>query len=324
MQLSRRRLLGAGIVGAGAALLAPERSLRAIASGLDRPDGLWSVAADERTGDLIGLFGSDGVAHVHRLLVDADGVVHPGRRLPVPSSDVTPLALGSVPRGPVLLGARLTAVEMPAPAAADPGLETAVRALLLAEPGHPLQGSTTTERLRSVSIDLGSGVISDGDRRPGLRTGAIGRWSLRQHGVDDDADHLSMVSVGDGRSESVVLDGLGLAGLAQVAGTERSAVVSVRDGDGFVRVHRLGSSRALPPLADTPATAVTGAGTHVVSTSLDPAGRVVLSRSDGGRWTAFRTVAGSEGTDRVLAVAGAEVFVASGATGARVVASGGG
>ena len=302
-RVSRRSLLAAGIAGAGAALLAPGQSLLAIAGGADRPAGLWSVVRDPANGRLVALSGSADGATVHALDIGPAGRLAVGARLWDPLPGLVPLALGATPGGVVVIAtAIVTEAEEALAAAADEVLV----AELLAEPGSPLAApATPTERLRSVAVALRTGAVAE-HPGPGLVSALAGRWVVRQHGPDDEADHLPSVSAARGGVEDLVLDGLGMAGAARLGGPWDAPVLAVADGADQVRIQRLGAGEELAPLEDSPLVAVTGTDTDVFATVPAPSGELVLHRAVGDRWVPE----GPLGPARsVLAVSGASELV---------------
>jgi hypothetical protein len=305
-RVSRRRLLAAGIAGMGTALVAPGRSLLAIAGGADRPAGPWSVVAEPGTGRLAALVGRDGGPAVHALDVGSGGRLTLGARLWDPVPGLVPIALGATPSGVVVIA---TGAVTETVATTTTELDALLTEELLAEPGSPLSApATATERIRSVAVAVPTGMVAE-HPGPGLVSAMAGRWVVRQHGPDDEADHLPSVSVARDRAETVVFDDLGLAGAARLGGPVDAPVLSVADGLGVVHVHRLGSDRPLPQLEDAPLVAVTAAGGSVVATGLDPSGHLVLRRAGGDRWADEQRIDAPPGVREVLPVAGASAFV---------------
>ena len=319
--VSRRRLLGAGVVGAGALLVAPRRSLVAVAQGLDRPVGLWSVVTDPRSGALVGLLDAGQGPEVRRLEVDDRGSVRVGPRL-LDTVDLEPIAVGADGH-PVVLGSRAAP-----PAASRPpdSTDASVRALLDAEPFGPalgIDGPVSPLGPRAATIlDLATG----GQRAVpthGLVSAASGAWTIHQHGPDDEADHLPMLTVALGGDRRVLFDDLGLAGVAQLSGPPAAPVVAVADGTGGVRVRRLpGGPDAT--LADDLSVAVTATDHDVFATRRGPDGSLVIDRLDGAGWRAHRVIADTEVATAVVAVGRASAFVVTGPTMARLVSVGGG
>ena len=321
--VSRRRLLGAGVVGAGALLVAPRRSLMAVAQGLDRPVGLWSVATDPGSGALVGLLDAGQGPEVRRLEVDDGWSLRVGLRL-VDAAGLEPIAVGA-DRHAVVLGSR------PAPPAAAPRPapdtpDASVRALLDAEPFGParwIDGSISPLGPRAATIvDVATGRQRAVPIR-GLASAASGAWTVHQHGPDDEADHLPMLTVALGGDRQVLFDDLGLAGVAQLSGPPAAPVLAVADGTGGVRVRRLpgGPDTAL---ADDPSVAVTATDHDVFATRRGPDGGLVIDRLDGAGWRADRVIADTEVATAVVAVGGASAFVVTGPTMARLVSVGGG
>ncbi len=320
--MSRRRLLRAGVIGAGALTVAPQLALRAIASGLDSADGMRSVVRSG-TGELLGLVGTPTGTEVRQLVVGDDGAVRLGSRVlrseaRGPSGSQS-IALGLTSnREPIVLGVRLVEV---APSSLDAGrdlLERLVDPLLAAEPAAPYGlAPNNPVRLVADAIDFAGRALAP-LAGPGLTTATSGTWGVRQHGPDDEADHLSMLTVS--RADEVVLriDDLADAGVARLGGPIDAPVLSVADGSGALAVHPLDGSTA-PVLVDSPATTLTRSRGAVVATFTDADGNLVLSRLDQGAWRFVTAVAGTAGTTGVLAVGGSSEVVATGPAGARLL-----
>ena len=308
-------------MGAGALLVAPRRSLVAVAQGLDRPIGLWSVATDPGSGGLVGLLDAGQGPQVRRLEVGEGGSVRVGLRLV--DVDVEPLAVGAAGH-PVLLGIRAAPPATP-PRPASDAAAPAVRALLAAEPFGPALGIVPVSPLGARTptvVDLATGTPLAAPAH-GLVSAMSGGWAVFQHGPDDEADHLPVLSVAFGSDRRVVFEDLDLAGVAQLSGPPAAPVLTVADGTGAVRVCRLPAGPdAL--VADDPSVAVTATADDVFATRRAPDGRLVIDRLDGTGWGAPRVIPGSEAATAVIAVGGAAAFVVTGPTMARLVAVGGG
>ena len=316
--VSRRRLLGAGVVGASAVLVAPRRSLLAVAQGLDRPIGLWSVVTDPSDGGLVGLLDAGQGPVVRRLEVDEAGAVRVGARL-LDVVGVEPIALG-VQRHPVVLGSRSAPPASASRSVPDPA-DAAVRALLDAEPFGPASRTGTSAaplgpRVATV-LDVATGTPLAAPTH-GLVTAVSGGWTIRQHGPDDEADHLPMLSVAGGSDHRVAFDDLGLAGVAQLSGPLAAPVLAVADGTGRVRVRRLpgGPDAAV---ADDPCVAVTATAHEIFATRRGPEGSLVIDRLDRTGWAASQVIPDSEAATAAIAVGGAAAFVVTGPTLARLV-----
>ena len=302
-------------MGAAAAVVAPGRSLVAVARGLEQPTGLRSAAADPTTGRLVGLVSTGSIDELRSLTVDADGFVRFGRRLLTAPSSVSPIAVGAGRSGTLLLGATALTVA-PSTAVPHPA-DAAVAAALEGEPHGPASlGPGATERLAPVIVHTDGRVLEE--TAPGLVTAALGPWSLRQHGPDEEADHLPTVSVRSGGAERVVVDGLGMAGIARLAGPAAAPVCTVAGGDGSVRVRALTGDRAVE-VADDPTVAVTTDGRDFFATAGGRGEPVAVHRFDGARWHAHLVLPDTEATTEVLPVAGTTGLVLTGRSGSRYV-----
>jgi hypothetical protein len=244
---------------------------------------------------------------VHHLHVDDDGAVRIGRRLDMgAAAGLTPLAVGAAPAGPVVLGSR------PQTPGAPTGTGTAVPSRP-DEPDAPYgTGTVVDERPEAVLLDVRTGAISAAGH--GLTTAALGEWSVRQHGPDDEADHLSMLTVSRAGADVFTLDGLDGAGVAQLGGDAPAPALAVPGGGGTVLVRPLDRGAEAPPLPDHGTTAVVAVPGAVLATTVDDRGRLVVLRLGDHGWGHHLTVAGTGGVDRVLAVTGAPAVLASGAS----------
>lgn len=316
--LSRRRLLRAGVIGAGLLTVAPQVALRAVADGFGPATGLWAAVSDPAAGRLFGLVGTDAGPVVHHLAVARDGTVRLGPMLSGPATiagfDAISLAL--VDPAPALLGADIVGPTAPAPGFAT----NAVDHILAGEPDPP--GPATSAPIgRPVAAmrDAVSGSPLGVRDRAGFATARLGHWSVRQHGPDDEADHLSMLTVSHAGEAVTVLDGLVDAAPATLAGAVDAPVLTVADGAGAVRVIPLGLTQSAPPLADHPTTAVTRVRDAVVASAVDADGRLLLRTLAGGRWSQSRAVSGTAGITAVLAIAGTRRLLVTGPDGAALV-----
>ena len=302
-------------MGAAAAVVAPRRSLVALARGLDRPAGLWSVARDPVSGALVGLVPAGAGTDLRALIVDAGGDVRIGRPLLSTPAGVAALAVGVDQHGPLVLGAGT--VTIPATPALPHPADTAVQQALRGEPHGPgTLPRQPTERMVPVVLHSDGRVVEGTSSR--LVTAALGSWTLLQHGPDEEADHLPTVTVRAAGEERVLADALHLPGTAALAGPADAPVAAVPDGEGAVSVHSLVDG-INTTVADDPVVAVTGDGRHVFA-SVGGRGRpVALQRFDGERWRADRVLPGTEGTTEVLPVAGATALVLVGRDGLRYV-----
>ena len=302
-------------MGAAAAVVAPRRSLVALARGLDRPAGLWSVARDPVSGGLVGLVPAGVGTELRTLTVDADGGLRIGRPLLSTPAGVSALAVGVDQRGPLVLGAGT--VTIPATPALPHPADTAVQQALRGEPHGPANlPRPTTERLIPVVLHTDGRVVEGTSSR--LVTAALGSWTLLQHGPDEEADHLPTVTVRAGGEERVLADALHLPGTAALGGPAGAPVAAVSDGEGSVRVHSLVDGIATT-VADDPVVAVASDGRNVLASVGGRGQPVALQVFDGTHWRTDRVLPGTEGTTEVLPVAGAAAMVLVGRDGCRYV-----
>lgn len=278
------------------------------------------VAGDH--GSMFALAGAEGGPVVHRLLVDDDDRVQLGPRLETVAGLGT-IAIGRQGSVPVVLG---SAVRTGVPvvdtgAALLEDLLEDVDGILADEPDGPLDVATP-HRLVSTVDDF-AGVARPSVAH-GLLTAVLGPWSVHQHGLDEEADHLSMLTVRHHERELLAVDDLGQAAVAQLGGEEVAPVVAVADGTGRLRVLLPATRHEAPPLEDLPTSAVVGSADGPIATRSDARGRLVVSRLRDGRWEPDHTVDGVRGPTDVLPVAGEAAVLAADAAGVHLVRVGGG
>lgn len=299
--IGRRRLLGAGIAGTGVALVAPRLVLDAIASDSAPPEGLVAAAVDVPTGKLVGLLTTADGAAVHTLHVGATGAaatpVQVGRRLrrftigdldAVGHHDV-PVALHADAGGVAVLAVERL-VDAAAPARSGDPVDRLVRTVLDAEPGSPLTLRTDRDATNTAIAPVRIGLDRSRSRIAphGVVAGSIGAWIVRQHGPDDEADHLDTLTVTHAGRRLVSLGGLDHTAAATLGGHATDAVVTLSGSDQarFLRL-RNGAVAELPalelPALDLPAQqAPAGAGGPSIAATVAGATPMVAIVDDGG------------------------------------------
>lgn len=295
------------MVGAGVITVAPRVALRAIADGAVRTDGVWSVAEDPASGRMVALIGTGAGPVVRELEESRDGLVRMGAPIGVSLGGVDAIAITIADRRFGLLGTERS-VRRPRPQ--RPPAPTVFDPLLADEPDPPSASiAADPHDPVGVRVDIAGGTVA-ATPGIGLVTAALGSWSIRQHGTDDEADHLSELTADRHGRPAFTIGGLDQAGLATVAGTETAPVLSVADGRGAIRVLPLGGGSA-PDLADRPSTIVTRTGSSVVAADVDGAGRLIVAELDGAGWAPWRTVPGLQGITSLLPITGSHQVLAT-------------
>lgn len=298
--------MAAGTLGATALALRPRRTAAEVL-GPSTPSGLWGAAWTDA--GLVALWSSRGQVSVVRLT--GVGLLAVERVLARPHLEVPAgIAAGGAP---LVVGG---AAEVRRARAGVPvgHLPATVRSTLEAEVDGPLTvGGAADELLGPLVVARtleGAPVAVRSPVRHGvlgaLLSGSGASWSAVQHPPSDEGDHCSVLTVSAGGRAVLEVGDLGLAGPVSLVGPVTAPLVSVADGEGRVRMWRLGAQPTelvSPGSADEVAVHV--ADGRPIGLRISSAGASVVGLGPGG-WEVVRDVDDTEGARRVLAVGGAE------------------
>lgn len=303
--MSRRSFVAAGAVGLGSLALRPRRT---VADVLDpSATGLWGAA---RTGQgLVALWSSGG----------RPAVVQLSGRGPVEVTSLVAAPALSLPAS-IAAGGATTVLGADAQVSTrrhevrTGHLPPSVQAALANEPDGPLSldglevhvVSPSTPAARTLDgsdADVPMPAVAGGIATAAFLDGPAA-WVALQHPPSAEGDHCTGLLVRAGDRTALAVDGLGAAGPASLVGASASPLVAVADGDGRLRVWRLGDEVVeLPSPGPGDDVAVHVADDHPVAVLVSDAGAVLLALGSDG-WEVVRDVAGTEGSARVLAVSG--------------------